>query len=198
MLSRLSILDRAVARTRPAWRWIGEFSLIALGIHLAADHCEDLLFNLFVRLGVGQIDPVGWATHAAILLELTVASRVVMLLLVTAGAPTLTWRGVRETWCIETFTRVLFWIPTGLAGAWALAMAIEDATAPYLGGGAFYVSTVVAVFCAWRLLFPALGRLLGGMFSPRRRIDGWPWAPPLLLTAAVSARYGLPIWAGAP
>jgi hypothetical protein len=194
MLSRLHSLDTAIGRTRPAWRWIGEFSLVALGVHLAADHCEDWLFDFFVQLGIGQADPIAWATPAAILLELLVASRVMMVLLLTAGAPPPTWRDFRQNWSVEAFTRLLFWVPTGLAGAWTLGMALEDAMSPLLGEGAFYLAVLFSALTTWRLILPVLGRLIGGLFPPRRRSEGWFWAPPLLLTAALAARHGLPIW----
>ena len=194
MFTRLQNLDLAVARTRLAWRWIGEFSLVALGVHLAADHFEDLLFEWLVWLGVGHIDPISWATQGALLLEVIVASRVLMLLVLSAGAPRPTWHSLRETCSVETLTRSLFWLPTGFAGAWVLGMTVEDAMAAHLGDYAFYVGALAAGVFTWRLLIPSFGRLLGGLSPPRRRTDGWYWAPPLLLTAAVAFRFGLPVW----
>lgn len=196
MLQPLHTVDRILAHSRPAWRWLGEVSLVLLGSHLAADHLEDLLFDALVGLGLGSAGHLSAVTWAAIALELLVATRITALLLLTAGAPPPTWQALRANWSVEALVRVGFWVPTGLAGAWVLGMAVEDATCSWLGGQALILAVLVALLACWRLLVPAVGRMVGGLFPPRRRTDGWVWAMPMLTTAGLAGRYGLPIWGG--
>ena len=45
-------LDAFVARTRPAWWWVGQLAVVLLGVHLAADRLDDLITSGLVATGI--------------------------------------------------------------------------------------------------------------------------------------------------
>ncbi|TNE87440.1 MAG: hypothetical protein EP330_18425 [Deltaproteobacteria bacterium] len=194
MFRALVAIDQALGATRPGWRWIGEVSLVLLGVHLAADRLDDAVLGFLASMGWLGPDGTPVAAYLAVGLELLVAARVAAILLLSVGAPPATWAHFKANWSIEGVVRPLFWVPTAAAGAWVLGMAVEDALSPYLGEPAFWLGVIAALIAGWRLGITALGRLIGGLFPPKRRTDGWMWALPLLLTASLAARYGLPVW----
>lgn len=194
MLRALKALDQALGASRPGWRWIGEVSLVLLGVHLAADRVDDAVLRGLAA--AGWLGPNGSPAAAwlALSLEGLVAIRVVWILLLSAGAPQPTWSDYKQNFSAESLVRPLFWIPTAAAGAWVLGMAVEDAVAPALGASAFWLGLLAALLAGWRLGVTALARLIGGLFPPKHRTDGLAWAPLLLGTAGFAAWYGLPIW----
>ncbi|MCO4744149.1 MAG: hypothetical protein KC912_05135 [Proteobacteria bacterium] len=194
MIRLLSTLDQAVGATRPGWRWLGEMSLVLLGVHLAADRVDDAVLRGLSA--AGWLGPDGSPAGAwiALGLELLVATRVAWVLLLSAGADAPTWQSYKQHFSVESVVRPLFWVPTSAAGAWVLGMAIEDATAPYIGAGAFWLGLLGAGLAVWRLGWTPLRRLIGGLLPPKHRTDGIAWAPLLLGIAGFAAWYGLPIW----
>src|SRR5687767_10763690 len=69
-------LDVFVARTRPAWWWVGQLAVVLLGVHLAADRLDDLLTAGLVATGIPWPEPeqpLTLGTWTAVLSELYVA-----------------------------------------------------------------------------------------------------------------------------
>lgn len=200
----LVTLDARIASTRPLWRWLGQVALIVLGAHLACDRLDDALAGLLGGVPLPWPDPqtpftVGAWT--AVILELGVAIWAVWALVRTAGPslhdPRLPgWKGMARAWAqrvsVHNLIGPLSWLPISLAGCWTIAMAVEDALPahPVASWAAYALGGVVA----WRLAAPAFGRLVLHAPIPKRRIEGWPAAVPLLIVAGFAAWYGLPVW----
>ncbi|MEM6930241.1 MAG: hypothetical protein AAF602_25095 [Myxococcota bacterium] len=73
-------------------------------------------------------------------------------------------------------------------------MAVEDLVAGWFPmlGLAFGFVAMLAV--AVRLSWTGWVRVVAQTPTPKRRLQGWPWAVPVLLVSALAFRYGLPIW----
>lgn len=201
-------LDASLAMTRPAWRWLGQVALVVLGTHLAADRMDDDLARLLAEVPVPWPDPqtpILVGAWVAVAMELLVTVWAVLALARTLGPPiteralgtrTTRARAALRTWAgrlsLHNLIGPLFWLPVGLAGCWVIAMAIEDALPA--GEIARWVGYAVGALAAWRLVAPGAVRLVLYAPVPRRRIEGWPFAPALLAVGAYAAWYGLPIW----
>src|SRR5690606_9538552 len=154
MASPLLRADQIVANTRPGWLWLGQFALIALGVHLAADRVDDLsLWLVSATLGPSAAGPRSESVALGLALgfELLVTARVAWVLAISAGGPAPS----RADWwrrrSVEAFTRPVFWAVMGLAGAYTVAMAVQDAVAPTLGGAALWLGVSIGALAAWRL-----------------------------------------------
>lgn len=193
--------DGAVAGTRSAWAWLGQAALTVLGTHLACDRLDDHVLWLLHHLPLQWQSPGAAAvpaTWVAIVLELTVAAWVVTRLWATLWRPPTTWAHLRETLSIRSVVLTAFWVPISLAGAWVIAMAVEDGVAPWLGAGA--VGTWSGALLGWLAGGLALWRLgwtglLAVLSAPRPR-SRWAgvWIAPALLGLAALALSELPIW----
>lgn len=198
MLRWLARLDHLTAASRPAWGWLGELALIVLGIHLAADRLDDRILDLMVPLQLPWPSPefpLQLATWTAIAVELFVVGWAAWMLVRSRAEPV---DGVKEWGRRATLTSLLAplaWAPLALVGAWVVAMALEDVTAPLLGEPALWLSWVVAGLIAWRLGWSGLVRVLTRPPEPRRRLEGWFAAPAVLLVVGLALRYGLPLHA---
>jgi hypothetical protein len=103
---------------------------------------------------------------------------------------------------IHAVTAPLAWIPLALAGAWAIAMATEDAVASLPGGDAIgpWAGWLAAGLVAWRIAWPGLADLVRRTPTPSHRREGLLWVPLLAVLAGFAWRYGVPVWGlvGAP
>jgi hypothetical protein len=198
--SALLTVDRAVAATRPAWGWAAEVALVWLGAHLVADRLDDTLAWALTHAGVAWPEPE-WpltaATWGAVGLELLVGALAVWIRLRGSLEPV----GLRE-WLRRLHPGAvadpLFVGATGLAGAWVLAMGVEDALAATWPAGASPAAAVVGAAVALRFALPAASTVARSAPLPRRRTDGWARALLLLPFAALAARHGWPVWGVLP
>jgi hypothetical protein len=77
-------------------------------------------------------------------------------------------------------------------------MAVEDALAAWNADAARALALVTSAVVAWRLGLTGWRRVVGGLGTPTRRIDGWAWAPALLIVGGTAASRGLPFWGWLP
>lgn len=196
VLRWLAGFDRLTAASRPAWGWIGELSLIVLGIHLAADRLDDLLL---IWLSALQLPwpapdfPQQLATWTAVGVELHVVIWAAWMLFRSRAEAVDSPRAWLDRFSIHAALCALAWAPLALVGSWVLAMAFEDLVAPWLGQAALYLSWGVAVLAAWRLGWHGWVRVTTRVPEPRKKIEGWLAAPTVILVAVLGAVYGLPI-----
>ncbi len=197
MIRNALAVDGFVARTRPAWAWLGEVAVAWLGVHLAADQLDDLLGGWLAGCGVAWPEPeqpLVAGTWAAVLVELLVAG---WLLWARGRLGSDGVRGRRE-WAkrasVEAVLAPLAFLVFGLAGSWVMAMAVEDGVAPWSEVASAPLGALVGLAVAGRLALPAAWRAALAPPEVRRRWTGAPAAPPVLLLVALAARHGLPIW----
>ena len=192
----LSRVDGWVGATRPLWVGLGQWGLVILGIHLAADRLDDGVLAAIValELPVGSSDSfeaaAGWA---AVTLELITALCALSAIALTSHLPALSAKLWWERRSIKSFALSVFWPSVALAGAWVVGMSVEDAIAPFAPRLAFGLGLAVTVVVAWRLGYTGLIRVLGGLDEPKRRTQGLLLAPLLLLITVVTIQ-SLPIW----
>lgn len=189
--------DGWVARTRPAWLWLGQLALVVLGVHLAADRLDDALAGWLASSGIPWPEPeqplmVG--TWAAVLLELGVVAWATVTLFRASAPPVDGPRAWARRWSVHGVVAPLFWAPTALAGAWVIGMAVEDGVAPLWADAAAPLAIAAAGLVGLRLGLTGLLRVVAGTPVPVRRWEGLLAAPPVLLVAGLAIRHGLPIW----
>lgn len=191
----LSKLDASLAVTRPLWHWFGQVALVVLGTHLAADRLDDDLARLFGQLPLAWPDPqtpFDYGGYAALGIELLVAIWAIRAMARTAEQGISHPREWVPRWSVHNVIGPLFWLPVGLAGSWAIAMAVEDALPS--GDWARYVGYFIGALVAWRLAGTGFVQLVRSPPVPKRRTDGILWVIPLLTVASYAAWYGLPVW----
>lgn len=196
MLRWLTGLDRLAAASRPAWGWLGELAVVVLGIHLAADRLDDWILAALapVELPWPSPDfPLQLATWTAVTAELWVAAWAAFMLWRSRNEAVTSAREWAHRASVSSVLAALAWAPLALVGAWVVAMAIEDVTAPLLGTPALWLSWVVAGLIAWRLGLSGWLRVARQAPQPRRRIEGWWLAPPVVLVTVLAVRHGLPV-----
>lgn len=196
MLRWLAATDRLTAASRPAWGWLGELSLVILGVHLAADRLDDVLLGWLAPLQLPwptPDTPLLMATWAAIAVELLVDIWAAWTLFRSRSEAVTgpnEWLGRAS---IGNAVAAVAWGPLALVGAWVVAMAVEDLAAPHLGEPALWLSWLVAASIAWRLGWPGWLRVALQGPQPQKRIDGLLAAPLVLVVLALAVRHGLPI-----
>lgn len=201
-LQGIRAADGAVASTRTAWGWLGQAALVVLGTHLACDSLDDHVMGWLHQLPLSWQSPEAAAVPAvwvAIVLELTVAAWVVTRLWATLWRPEATWTSVRRDLSARSIVLAGFWVPISLAGAWVIAMAVEDLIAPWLAwmgdsGGwlAVGLGWTAGGLALWRLGWTGLRAVLSAP-KPRSRFAGV-WIAPVLGGLVVLALTELPIW----
>lgn len=197
MLKALVTLDSGLARTRPAWLWLGQLALAGMGIHLAADHLDDLLYQGIVALQIpwaSADQPLVISAWAAVVLELTLWWRAFGALTRSTGeaAPDLrTWvqRSTVRSWVLP-----LFWIPVAAAGAWSVGMAVEDLIAPHLPQVARPAAWLMIGFIGWRLGITGAWQVCRAAPTKARRLEGVLFAPIEVVGGALALFYALPVW----
>lgn len=197
MLTWLARIDALVAHTRPVWRWVGQLALVALGVHLAADHLDDLLATALTSLPVSWPDPetpTRTATWGALGAELFVVCWSAWALARTVGEPVDSVRAWSRRLSVHAVVAPLAWLPLALAGCWSIAMATEDAVAEWWLDAASPVAWAVAVVVGWRLGATGLVSLVRCTPEPRRRSEGWIWALVVVPMAVLAWRFGVPVW----
>lgn len=197
MIGRLLALDALIARTRPLWAGLGQLALIVLGVHLAADKVDDVLYNALLASPLPWESPdsaVIYARWGAVILEFAVVARAIGAIALTSHAPTRTFAEWKRDWSVDAVVLPLFWFVCALAGAWVVGMVVEDAVATRIPALATPASLLTTLIIGWRLGVSGVVRVIGGLDAPKRRGEGLLWAVPLLLVTALAARHGLPIW----
>ena len=94
---------------------------------------------------------------------------------------------------MEAIVLPLFWAVAALAGAWVVAMAVEDALAPLVPPAARWTGLAVGLLAAWRLGWTGLQRAEAGALDAKRWTSGLVTAPLLLAVTAVLLGSGLPL-----
>jgi hypothetical protein len=194
--STLTTVDRGVAATRPAWGWVAEVGLVWLGCHLVADRLDDGLRSALTNVGIAWPEPE-WplvaATWSAVAVELAVCALAVWVRLRGEAEPIQPREWVRRLHP-GAVADLVFFVATGLAGAWVLAMGVEDLVAPWWPDAAQPLGVVTGALVAWRIALPAAWTVFRATPVPRRRTDGWARLLVLLPYAALAVRHGWPVW----
>ena len=194
MLSSIASLDRALAWTRPAWAGLGQLALVVLGVHLAADRLDEHVLDLLLWLGVpGGADALRpAATLGAVTAEILVVFRAALAIALVPPSPQLSLREWARGLSVEALVLPAFWLPAAAAGAWVVGMGLRDALpeGPWSLPAAVGLGTLVG----WRLGWTGLRRAIGGLGTPRSRLQGLLWSPLLLGAAWLVLREGLPLW----
>ena len=194
MLARVRQLDAWVAGTGRAWHWLGQLGLVVLGVHPPADQLDDLAYRLIGQLPFAPPDPAPAAAWTAVGLELLVVIKAASALLLTPLRPSLSrvrWWRARS---VDSLVVPTFWAITALAGAWSLAMGLEDLLAPLHAQAARPLALTAATLVGWRLGWTGWRRVVGAMDGTPSILRGIVWAPLLLAVTAACAVHGLPIW----
>lgn len=189
-------IDGLVARTWIAWGWLGQVALVVLGVHLAADRLDDLLLQVLTA-GLPGTDAAlrqAAATWTAVVLELLVGVRVLAAVLFTSPHPELSWRSWWARRSVDAFVLPVFWALASFAGAWAVAMGVEDLLVPWVPDVAFWGGVAVASVVAWRLGWTGVRRVVGALDEEPARLSGLLWAPLLLGCSALVVRFAMPVW----
>lgn len=198
MFERVRNFDALVARTGRGWQWLGQLGLVVLGVHLAADQLDDLAYQALAALPFAPADPAPAAAWAAVVLELLVVLKAASALLLTPLRPPL----ARARWwrarSVDAFVLPVFWAIVALAGAWSLAMGLEDLLATWQPQAARPLAVTAALLVAWRLGWSGWRRVVGSMEPGGSALRGVVWAPLLLAVTTACAVHGLPIWGWLP
>ena len=197
-------LDVLVARSRSAWLWIGQLALLSLGVHLAADHLDDATTSTLRRLPIAWPDvdtPRQIGTWFAVACELLAVGWGTWSLACARAEPVRSLRAWLQRVSLHALLAPAGWLSLALAGTWCIAMAVEDALAEWvlpassLGAqGARGAGLAASGLVLWRLVGPAMQRLVRCTPVPRRRLEGALWLPVLLILLPYAWRYGLPVW----
>lgn len=194
-------LDAFVARTRPAWWWVGQLAVVLLGVHLAADRLDDLITAGLVATGIPWPEPeqpITLGTWSAVLLELYVAGWAMVAWFRASDGPVANFRGWVDRATPHAIAAAVFWAPASLAGAWVIAMATEDLVAPWWATGASLIGWIAAAMAVWRLAWPGLVRVVRNTPKPHHLWDGILSIWPVVVVAGLAVRYGLPVWGWLP
>ena len=200
MLRFVTGLDRAVGSTRPLWQWLGQAGLVLLGVHLAADRLDDLVYEALLAVPqswVGAEQLASVAAWGAVALELVVVLKVCGALLLTARDPQLSWRQWWNARSVDAWLMPVFWGATALAGAWTVGMSVEDLLADQHATGAMLIGWLVAALMAWRLGWTGWKRVVGA-FVPGRFSRGLGWAVAVAPLTLLTLMHGLPVWSLVP
>ncbi len=197
MLRFLQNADALASRLRPAWMWAGQLGVVVLGIHLAADRLDDYLARGLAESGIPWSEPslpAGLAIWVAILIELAAVAWAGFTLAAARSEPvgdlTMLWR--RRS--VHTGLALVGWLPIGLAGAWVVGMAVEDLFSGWIPGLGTVLGFVAMLAVAVRLSWTGWVRVVSQTPEPKRWVQGWPWAFPVLIVSGLAFRHGLPIW----
>ncbi len=194
MFERVRNIDARIASTGRVWFWLGQLGLVVLGVHLAADQLDDLAYRALGALPWSPSDPAPAAAWAAVGLELLVVLKAASALMLTPMVPPLTrarWWRARS---VDAFVLPVFWGVAALAGAWSLAMGLEDLLSPLQAQAARPLAIAAALLVTWRLGWTGWRRVVGAMEPGGSALRGIVWAPLLLAVTVSCAIHGLPIW----
>lgn len=201
MLRWLFGLDGLVARTRPAWAWLGQLAVVLLGVHLAADRLDDGISVALAGSGIPWPEPdqpLTLGTWTAVLLELYVAGWVTIASVRANEDAVATPRAWLDRASLHGIAAPIVWAPTSLAGAWVIGMATEDLVADLWPAGAAAIGWLVAALVVWRIVAPGLIRIVRATPIPGHRWDGAVTIWPAVLIGGLAIRYGLPVWGWLP
>jgi hypothetical protein len=194
MFKRVRRFDARLAGTARVWQWLGQLGLVVLGVHLAADQLDDLAYRALASLPFSPTDPAPAAAWAAVALELGVVAKAASALLLTSMVPPLTrtrWWRARS---VDSFVLPVFWAITALAGAWSLAMGLEDLMSAALPQLAKPLAVTSAALVTWRLGWTGWRRVVGSLEPGGSVLRGLAWAPLLIAVTGACIVHGLPIW----
>jgi hypothetical protein len=194
-------LDGLVARSRPAWWWVGQWAVVLLGVHLAADRLDDGITAMLAGSSIPWPEPeqpITLGIWSAVLLELYVAGWAIVTWLRASEEPARSAQEWASRATLHAIAAPVFWATTMLAGAWVVGMATEDMVARLWEGGAQASGWMAALLALWRVGWPGLRRVVLGTPTPLHRWDGALTIWPGLVVAGLALRYGLPIWGWLP
>lgn len=178
----LTMTDRAAGGLARVATTLGQCALIGLGVHLAADSLDDRLIGLELPL------PVTAAAWTALVVELLAIGLLWNSFLLSPRQPKLSWSRLRAALGIHALAISFSLAGVLLAGAWSMAMAVEDnlPASPWAPPASGLLGVVVLV----RFGLPAFLRAVACLEPPRRHGEG-------LLSALVLVPVGLLAWLGA-
>jgi len=197
MIRFLQNADALASRLRPAWMWVGQLGVVVLGVHLAADRLDDYLARALVATGLSWSEPQLPQTigvWGAIAIELAVVAWASWTLIAARGERVESWSGLWHRRSVHTGLALVGWLPIGLAGAWAVGMAVEDVVASVVPSIGFVTGLAAMMVVAVRLSWTGWVRVVSRTPVPSRWTSGMPWAIPVLIVAGLAFRHGLPIW----
>lgn len=149
----LAASDRAAGSVARAATTLGQLALVALGVHLAADHLDDHLVTAILAAQAGldsllagpaqQVaDAIGWAPEslqlwdrvpvvpvaagAALVAELAADTLLAASFLLTQRDPVVRWQDWRASLSVHAMVLPVVLAGVLVAGAWSMSMAVED------------------------------------------------------------------------
>lgn len=184
---------------------LGQCALVALGVHLAADNLDDRLLALLVRAQEalpevlrpgGELPLPSLAAGAALLVEAAATLLLWDGFVLSPRAPVLSWGAFRRAACVRALVLPAALAGVLAAGAWSLAMALEDLLpagplSPWSAG-------LVGLAALLRFGGPAWVRAVASLEPPRRWSVGLPSALVLAPVGALAWIHGLPLWGWLP
>jgi len=197
MIRFLQNADALASRLRPAWMWVGQLGVVVLGVHLAADRLDDYLARSLVATAIPWSEPQ--LPHAigvwgAIAIELAVVAWASWTLARAQAEQVSDFATLWQRRSVQTALALVGWLPIGLAGAWAVGMAVEDVVAGWSPSLGFVAGLLAMLVVAVRLSWTGWVRVVSCAPAPRRWTSGLPWAVPVLIVSGLAFRHGLPIW----
>jgi hypothetical protein len=189
----LATWDRAAAWTAHHGSTLGQLALVCLGVHLAADRLDDLVaeaLGLVVWFDTNLAVVGAWA---ALLVEVTADVLFAGLVLLTDPKRTPSFRAWRRVRSVEGVVVPLALAGVLLAGAWSLAMGIEDLLPRARVGAA-----ALAIAALLRFGWPAWARAVGHLERPRRWTQGLASALVLAPIGWLAWAHGVPFWGWLP
>ena len=211
----LSTTDRAAGGIAWLCTTLGQIALVALGVHLAGDQLDDLLYEAMAaavaalegpaaRMMAALDRPHGAtpllsnlplttaAAWGALCVELSATAALSSAFVLTRRRPDLTWAAFREALCVHALVMPACLAGVLLAGCWSMAMAAED----LLPASAYapWAAALLALAVAGRFGLPAWMRAVGALSASRSWRDGLLLSVLLLPVGALAWRHGVPVW----
>jgi hypothetical protein len=194
----LSSWDRAAAWIAQQASTLGQLALLCLGVHLAADRLDDHVLRALTALVARWTDtdlvvPAAWVALVAELAADAIFASAILLTDPRRAPDVRAWRRVRS---VDSVVLPISLAGVILAGAWSLAMGIEDLLPPSpparLGSGALGIAALL------RFGWPAWARAVSHLDPARRWTRGLASALVLAPIGWLAWSHGVPIWGWLP
>ncbi len=188
--------DRAAAWIAHHAGTLGQLAFVFLGVHLAADRLDDAVLRALTALAWFDTNLVVPSAWIALLVELTADALFAAALLLTDRRRTPSFRAWRRVRSVDSVVLPLSLAGTILAGAWSLAMGIEDLLPP--SPVARLGSSALAIAALLRFGWPAWARAVSHLDPARRWSRGLVPALVLAPIGWLAWSHGVPIWGWLP